>query len=71
MEKSREPEVKVEVEEDEELEVKDQADPDVVLQQQWQLNLLDHIEAVQDEVTHRMDFIERELDGKRTAPRIL
>ncbi|XP_063065228.1 PHD finger protein 20b isoform X2 [Engraulis encrasicolus] len=62
VEKSREPEVKVEVEEDEELEVKDQADPDVVLQQQWQLNLLDHIEAVQDEVTHRMDFIERELD---------
>ncbi|KAL2103727.1 hypothetical protein ACEWY4_000595 [Coilia grayii] len=37
-------------------------DPDLVLQQQWQLNLLDHIEAVQDEVTHRMDFIERELD---------
>ncbi|KAL4648952.1 PHD finger protein 20-like [Arapaima gigas] len=32
------------------------------LQQQWQANLLDHIEAVQDEVTHRMDFIERELD---------
>ncbi|XP_029108138.1 PHD finger protein 20-like [Scleropages formosus] len=32
------------------------------LRQQWQANLLDHIEAVQDEVTHRMDFIERELD---------
>ncbi|XP_019735058.1 PHD finger protein 20 isoform X2 [Hippocampus comes] len=31
-------------------------------QQQWQLNLLDHIDAVQDEVSHRMDFIERELD---------
>ncbi|MBN3304054.1 PHF20 protein, partial [Amia calva] len=31
-------------------------------QQQWQINLLDHIEAVQDEVIHRMDFIERELD---------
>ncbi|KAF7655298.1 hypothetical protein LDENG_00057980 [Lucifuga dentata] len=30
--------------------------------QQWQLNLLDHIDAVQDEVSHRMDFIERELD---------
>ncbi|XP_058488017.1 PHD finger protein 20 isoform X1 [Solea solea] len=30
--------------------------------QQWQINLLDHIEAVQDEVSHRMDFIERELD---------
>lgn len=32
--------------------------------QQWRLNLLDHIDAVQDEVSHRMDFIERELDGK-------
>ncbi|XP_075997086.1 PHD finger protein 20 isoform X2 [Genypterus blacodes] len=30
--------------------------------QQWQLNLLDHIDSVQDEVSHRMDFIERELD---------
>ncbi|XP_041836517.1 PHD finger protein 20 [Melanotaenia boesemani] len=30
--------------------------------QQWQSNLLDHIDAVQDEVSHRMDFIERELD---------
>uniref|UniRef100_A0A1A8R625 PHD finger protein 20, a n=1 Tax=Nothobranchius rachovii TaxID=451742 RepID=A0A1A8R625_9TELE len=30
--------------------------------QQWQMNLLDHIDAVQDEVSHRMDFIERELD---------
>ncbi|XP_048034034.1 PHD finger protein 20b isoform X3 [Megalobrama amblycephala] len=37
-------------------------DPDLVLHQQWQLNLLEHIEAVQDEVTHRMDLIERELD---------
>lgn len=33
-------------------------------QQLWQINLLDHIDAVQDEVTHRMDLIERELDGK-------
>ena len=33
-------------------------------QQQWQMNLLDHIDAVQDEVSHRMDIIERELDGK-------
>ncbi|KAM8868080.1 PHD finger protein 20-like isoform 1-T1 [Synchiropus picturatus] len=33
-----------------------------VLHQQWQINLLDHIDAVQDEVSHRMDFIERELD---------
>lgn len=32
--------------------------------QQWQTNLLDHIDAVQDDVSHRMDFIERELDGK-------
>lgn len=31
---------------------------------QRQINLLDHIDAVQDEVSHRMDFIERELDGK-------
>ncbi|XP_074514583.1 PHD finger protein 20-like isoform X3 [Sebastes fasciatus] len=30
--------------------------------QQRQINLLDHIDAVQDEVSHRMDFIERELD---------
>lgn len=34
--------------------------------QQRQINLLDHIDAVQDEVSHRMDFIERELDGKRS-----
>ncbi|XP_036389614.1 LOW QUALITY PROTEIN: PHD finger protein 20b [Megalops cyprinoides] len=40
----------------------DAGDADSSLQQQWQINLLDHIEAVQDEVTHRMDFIERELD---------
>ncbi len=32
--------------------------------QQRQINLLDHIDAVQDEVSHRMDSIERELDGK-------
>ncbi|XP_054473275.1 PHD finger protein 20 isoform X3 [Anoplopoma fimbria] len=31
-------------------------------QQQRQTNLLDHIDSVQDEVSHRMDFIERELD---------
>ncbi|CAN9512497.1 unnamed protein product [Ophioblennius macclurei] len=30
--------------------------------QQWQINLLDHIDAMQDEVSHRMDFIEREVD---------
>lgn len=59
MEKGSEPEVKVEDSED-----NIDQDPDLVLQQQWQLNLLDHIEAVQDEVTHHMDLIERELDGK-------
>ncbi|XP_059836870.1 PHD finger protein 20-like isoform X2 [Hypanus sabinus] len=31
-------------------------------QLQWQVNLLAHIESLQDEVCHRMDFIERELD---------
>uniref|UniRef100_A0A8C6YBZ9 PHD finger protein 20 n=1 Tax=Naja naja TaxID=35670 RepID=A0A8C6YBZ9_NAJNA len=31
-------------------------------QLQWQLNLLTHIESLQDEVTHRMDLIEKELD---------
>lgn len=39
-------------------------DPDLLLHRQWQLNLLEHIEAVQDEVSHRMDLIERELDGE-------
>lgn len=32
-------------------------------QLQWQLNLLTHVESLQDEVTHRMDLIEKELDG--------
>ncbi|CAL8339609.1 unnamed protein product [Lota lota] len=31
-------------------------------QQQWHLNLLDHIDSVQDDVAHRMDFVEKELD---------
>ncbi|XP_069740383.1 PHD finger protein 20-like isoform X3 [Narcine bancroftii] len=31
-------------------------------QLQWQINLLAHVESLQDEVCHRMDFIERELD---------
>lgn len=35
--------------------------------QQRQINLLDHIDAMQDEVSHRMDFIEKELDGKMVA----
>ncbi|KAB1262454.1 PHD finger protein 20 [Camelus dromedarius] len=29
---------------------------------QWQFNLLTHVESLQDEVTHRMDSIEKELD---------
>lgn len=33
-------------------------------QLQWQLNLLAHVESLQDEVIHRMDFIEKELDSK-------
>ena len=33
-------------------------------QQQWHLNLLDHIDSVQDDVAHRMDFVEKELDGE-------
>lgn len=40
---------------------------DIKQLQQWQMNLLDHIDAVQEEVSHRMDFIERELDGKNEA----
>lgn len=44
-------------------------DPEEVVDNSWQhqqrqINLLDHIDAVQDEVSHRMDFIEREVDGK-------
>lgn len=31
-------------------------------QQQWHLNLLDHIDSVQDDVAQRMDFVEKELD---------
>lgn len=37
-------------------------------QHQWKINLLEHIEAVQEEVTDRMDFIERELDGMLYDP---
>ncbi|NXL52813.1 PHF20 protein, partial [Podilymbus podiceps] len=38
-------------------------DKEVVNSQlQWQLNLLAHVESLQDEVIHRMDFIEKELD---------
>ncbi|KAI4877243.1 hypothetical protein NFI96_014299, partial [Prochilodus magdalenae] len=58
-------EVKEEEEEEEEpdpVTCDTKPDPDLLLHQQWQLNLLEHIEAVQDEVSHRMDLIERELD---------
>lgn len=34
---------------------------------QWQLNLLTHIEDVQNEVTSRMDLIEKEVDGNLWA----
>ncbi|KAM4623232.1 PHD finger protein 20 isoform 1-T1 [Discoglossus pictus] len=40
----------------------DNGDGTVGSQLQWQLNLLAHLESLQDEVTHRMDFIEKELD---------
>ncbi|XP_018090721.1 PHD finger protein 20 isoform X4 [Xenopus laevis] len=40
----------------------DISDDGVSSQIQWQLNLLAHLESLQDEVTHRMDFIEKELD---------
>lgn len=31
---------------------------------QWQMNLLTHIEDVQNQLSGRMDLIEKELDGK-------
>ncbi|KAK6303900.1 hypothetical protein J4Q44_G00263540 [Coregonus suidteri] len=44
--------------------IKPDPDKDSVLHQQWQINLLDHIEAMQNQVTHRMDLIEKDaLDG--------
>ncbi|MEE6523770.1 hypothetical protein FKM82_022805, partial [Ascaphus truei] len=39
------------------------AEVQVESQLQWQLNLLTHIENVQNEVTSRMDLIEKEVDG--------
>ncbi|CAB1329683.1 unnamed protein product [Coregonus sp. 'balchen'] len=42
--------------------IKPDPEKDNVLHQQWQINLLDHIEAMQNQVTHRMDLIEKELD---------
>nr|DBA27698.1 TPA: hypothetical protein GDO54_008165 [Pyxicephalus adspersus] len=40
----------------------DNGDATVSSQLQWQLNLLSHLESLQDEVSHRMDLIEKELD---------
>ncbi|XP_046725478.1 PHD finger protein 20b isoform X4 [Silurus meridionalis] len=54
--------VQVKTEEPDPVTCDSKPDPDLLLHQQWQLNLLEHIEAVQDEVSHRMDLIERELD---------
>jgi len=31
---------------------------------QWQMNLLTHIEDIQNQLSGRMDLIEKELDGK-------
>ncbi|XP_064779033.1 PHD finger protein 20-like isoform X3 [Oncorhynchus masou masou] len=59
----RESEVEVKTEEAEPSpDIKPDPDKDNVLHQQWQINLLDHIEAMQNQVTHRMDLIEKELD---------
>nr|XP_046199752.1 PHD finger protein 20-like isoform X3 [Oncorhynchus gorbuscha] len=59
----RESEVEVKTEEAEPSpDIKPDPEKDYVLHQQWQINLLDHIEAMQNQVTHRMDLIEKELD---------
>ncbi|XP_035617611.1 PHD finger protein 20 isoform X1 [Oncorhynchus keta] len=59
----RESEVEVKTEEAEPSpDIKPDPEKDNVLHQQWQINLLDHIEAMQNQVTHRMDLIEKELD---------
>ncbi|XP_053814382.1 PHD finger protein 20 isoform X6 [Vidua chalybeata] len=39
-------------------------------QLQWQLNLLAHVESLQDEVIHRMDFIEKELDAYKQTEKL-
>ncbi|XP_028850567.1 PHD finger protein 20b isoform X2 [Denticeps clupeoides] len=52
----------VKVEDSEQLISDPKRDSSLMLWQQCQLNLLEHVEAVQEEVTHRMDLIERELD---------
>ncbi|KAH0619028.1 hypothetical protein JD844_018631 [Phrynosoma platyrhinos] len=54
---------KVTTEEDSEVKLLEKDKEGVVNSQlQWQLNLLAHVESLQDEVTHRMDLIEKELD---------
>ncbi|XP_020638085.3 PHD finger protein 20 isoform X1 [Pogona vitticeps] len=54
---------KVTAEEDIEVKLLEKDKEGVVNSQlQWQLNLLAHVESLQDEVTHRMDLIEKELD---------
>ncbi|XP_042317491.1 PHD finger protein 20 isoform X2 [Sceloporus undulatus] len=54
---------KVTAEEDSEVKLLEKDKEGVVNSQlQWQLNLLAHVESLQDEVTHRMDLIEKELD---------
>ncbi|XP_044303571.1 PHD finger protein 20 isoform X2 [Varanus komodoensis] len=54
---------KVTSEEDIEVKLLEKEKEGVVNSQlQWQLNLLAHVESLQDEVTHRMDLIEKELD---------
>uniref|UniRef100_A0A8C7DB99 PHD finger protein 20, b n=1 Tax=Oncorhynchus kisutch TaxID=8019 RepID=A0A8C7DB99_ONCKI len=59
----RESEVEVKTEEAEPSpDIKPDPEKGNVLHQQWQINLLDHIEAMQNQVTHRMDLIEKELD---------
>lgn len=68
----RESEVAVKTEEAEPSpDIKPDPEKDNVLHQQWQINLLDHIEAMQNQVTHRMDLIEKELDGETYATQIL
>uniref|UniRef100_G1KFH5 PHD finger protein 20 n=1 Tax=Anolis carolinensis TaxID=28377 RepID=G1KFH5_ANOCA len=54
---------KVTAEEDSDVKLLEKDKEGVVNSQlQWQLNLLAHVESLQDEVTHRMDLIEKELD---------
>uniref|UniRef100_A0AAY5KGE7 C2H2-type domain-containing protein n=1 Tax=Esox lucius TaxID=8010 RepID=A0AAY5KGE7_ESOLU len=58
-----ESEVEVKTEEAEpSTDTKPHPDKESPLHQQWQMNLLDHIEAMHSQVTQRMDLIEKELD---------